>query len=397
MKSRLLLIAVLCLSLTTVLVPTTTAQKPNTNITEGCVENYNPDVDYFPQKASIQTTDSFSVEYFNNYKVVTVQEPWAGGEPINYVLVQCGTPAPENMGDAIVIVEVPRTTLVTMSTTYLPFVVKLGLLDHLIGLDAPDFVSTVEVREKIDAGELVTIGSGAEVNVEVALDLEPSLIMTYGSGIPDYDAFPVLIEAGLPVVLNAEFMETSPLARAEWLKYLALFYNLEAEGEALFDDIAAQYGELVALAAGVENRPTVFTNSPWDGTWHMSGGKSSVAQLLADAGADYLWASDESTGSLYLDFETVFEMAADADFWVNAGGYWFSLDDAKTEDERFAHFAAFQNGNVWSNNLALNEFGGNDYWEGGTAFPNRVLADLIAIFHPELLPDHEFVYYRQLQ
>ncbi|NLF74592.1 MAG: ABC transporter substrate-binding protein [Chloroflexi bacterium] len=396
MKSRWMLIVVLCLSLTAVLVPPTTAQGPETNIIAGCVENYDPNVDYFPQKATVKVSDGFSVEYFSNYKVVTVNEPWTDGVPIEYVLVQCGTPAPE-MEDGANVIEVPRTTLVSMSTTYLPFIVELGLLDNLVGLDAPDYVSTPEVREKIDAGELVTIGSGAEVNVEAVLDLDPSLIMTYGSGSPDYDAHPVLIEAGLPVVLNAEYMDTSPLGRAEWLKFIALFFNLEAEGETLFDDIAAQYNELTAMTADLEERPTVFTNTPYDGTWYMPGGNSFVAKLLADAGADYLWSDDESTGSLYLDFETVFERAADADFWVNAGGFWFSLDDALAEDERFEQFAAFQNGNVWSNNLALNEFGGNDYWEGGVANPQLVLADLIAIFHPDLLPDHEFVYYQQLQ
>lgn len=210
MKSRWMLIVVLCLSLTAVLVPPTTAQGPETNIIAGCVENYDPNVDYFPQKATVKVSDGFSVEYFSNYKVVTVNEPWTDGVPIEYVLVQCGTPAPE-MEDGANVIEVPRTTLVSMSTTYLPFIVELGLLDNLVGLDAPDYVSTPEVREKIDAGELVTIGSGAEVNVEAVLDLDPSLIMTYGSGSPDYDAHPVLIEAGLPVVLNAEYMDTSPL------------------------------------------------------------------------------------------------------------------------------------------------------------------------------------------
>lgn len=396
MKLRVWLIVVLCLSLTAALVPATTAQGPETNITEGCVENYDPDVDYFPQKATVTISDGFSVAYFNNYKVVTVEEPWIGAEPVEYVLVQCGTPAPENTGDAPVI-EVPRTTLVSLSTSYLPFIINLGLLDHLVGLVAPDYVNTPEVREKIDAGEITTIGSEIEVNVEVALDLDPSLIMTYSTGSPDYDTHPVLVEAGLPVVLNAEHMDTTPLGRAEWLKFIALFYNLEAEGEALFDDIAAQYDELNAMTADVEDRPTVFANSPWQGTWYMPGGNSYMAKLLTDAGGDYLWSDDDSTSSLFLDFEIVFERAADADVWVNADGFWFSLDDALAADERFAEFKAFQEGNVWTNNKALNEFGGNDFWEGGVANPHLVLADLIAIFHPDLLPDHEFVYYQQLQ
>ncbi len=400
MKLRLIVIVALCAAVLAGLIPvagqSAQAQGPTTNLRTGCVENYDPSVDYFPEKATVQMAENFTVEYFNNYKLVTVLHPWMGADPATYVLVQCGTPAPDLGGDANVI-EVPGTTLVSMSTTYLPFIVDLGLLDDLVGLDDSNTVSTPAVREKIDAGQLVTVGSGPSVNVEAVLDLDPSLIMTYGSGYPDYDAYPALIEAGLPVVLNAEYKEISPLGRAEWLKYIALFYNKEAAGEALFDAIAAQYADLVALTADLEERPTVFVNSPWEGTWYMAGGNSYVAKLLADAGADYLWADDESTGSLYLDFETVFEHAVDADFWVNAGSNWLSLDDALAEDERFEKFAAFQNGNVWGNNKAMNDFGGNDYWEGGVANPQLVLADLIAIFYPDLLPDHEFVYYLPLQ
>lgn len=402
-KTRLILFAIVCLSLLPALpglsiapVAPVMAQGPDTNITDGCVESFDPDVDYFPDKAVVEYSEGFTVEYFNNYKVVTVPEPWVGGEPVEYVLVQCGTPAPDDTGDAPVI-EVPRTSLIAMSTTYLPFIVDLGLLDQLVAIDVPDFVNTPAVRAKLDAGELASVGSGAEVNVEVALDLEPSLIMTYGSGLPGYDAHPVLIEAGLPVVLNAEFTETTPLGRAEWMKYLALFYNLEADAAAQFDAIATQYADLAALTDGIEDRPTVFVNAPYEGTWYMAGGSGFIAHLLDDAGAAYLWADDDSTSSLFLDFETVFERAADADFWLNVDNFWFSLDDVLAADERFASFAAVENGQVWAYNKAVNAAGGNDFFEGGVANPHLVLADLIAIFHPDLLPDHEFVYYQQLQ
>ena len=129
----------------------------------------------------------------------------------------------------------------------------------------------------------------------------------------------------------------------------------------------------------------------------MAGGGSYTARLLADAGANYLWADDESSGSQTLSFEAVLERAADADYWVNAGGYWMSKADMLATDERFAEFAAVQNDRAWSNNLYLNDFGGNYYYEGGIAHPDWILADLVAIFHPELLPDHEMMFYRQLK
>ena len=395
MSSRLILSLLLVLGLAAAIVPVA-AQETLTNIIAGCAESYDPAADYFPQKATVEYAENFSIEYFPNYKLVTINQTWPGSEPVRYVLVQCGTPTPDGV-DADVVIEVPAASLVTMATTYLPFVVELGLLDHLVGHDEFDYVTTPDVRARIDAGELVEVGEGAGVSVETVLDLEPSLIFTSSSGLIEYDAHPVLAEAGLPVVLTGDWLEKTPLGRAEWVKFVALFYNREAEAEAVFASIANEYQALAALAAGAAERPTVFVDAPWQGTWYMAGGGSYTARLLADAGAQVLCADDESTGSLYLDFETVLERAADADFWVNAGGYWMSKADMLATDERFAEFAAVQNDNAWSNNLYLNDFGGNYYYEGGIANPHWILADLVAIFHPELLPDHEIMFYRQLQ
>jgi iron complex transport system substrate-binding protein len=396
MKQRLVLLVILACGLIPALAAPAGAQSPDSNITEGCVESYDPDANYFPEQVTVEYAENFTVEYFNNYKVVTIPTPWAGAAPVQYVLVQCGTPAPEDVGDATVF-EVPATTIVTLSTSYLPMLDKLGLVDNIVGHDVFAYISTESVRERIDAGKMVELGEGAGINVELVLDLEPSLIMTYSFGDPTYDAYPALIEAGLPVVFNGDFMETTPLGRAEWIKYIALYYNVEGDAQAIFDEIATRYEDMAALAAGVKDKPTVFTDSPFQGTWYVPGGNSFTARLLADAGSEYVFSDDESTGALYLDFETVFERAADAEFWVNASGYWASLDDALATDERFAEFAAFENGNVWANNLRVNESGGNDYYEGGVANPDLVLADLIAIFHPDLMPDHTFTYYQLLQ
>ncbi|NWG05203.1 MAG: ABC transporter substrate-binding protein [Chloroflexi bacterium] len=374
------------------------AVAPEHNLTDGCVAEgeYDASIDYFPEKATLAQTENFSIEYFNNYKVVTIATPYPGAaESVEYVLVQCGTPAPDGFLDEQII-EVPVQTIVTMSTSYLPFLDELGLLDRLVGLDDATYVSNTTVLKMAEEGKLTMLGYGSGVNVEKALELAPDLIMTYGSGAPDYDAHPVLIEAGLKVALNAEWMDTSPLGRAEWGKFIAAFFNKEADAEALFAEKARKYEELKALAAGVTEKPTVFTGSAYQGTWNVPGGNSFAAAFLKDAGADYLWADDTSTGSLPLAFEAVFEKAKDADYWVNVG-FFFTLADVLTADARYADFAAYKNGNVWNNDAKTSPAGGNDYYESAVAHPEIVLADLIKIFHPDLLPDHELVYYRQLK
>lgn len=369
---------------------------PDHNLTDGCVDNYDPTIDYFPEKIEVTHTSGFTVEYGNNYKVVTVLSPYTGAEEsAQYLLVQCGTPAPEGF-DQATLIEVPVTRFVAMSTTYLPALDVLGRLDALVGVDSGLYVSNETVRTMIANGDVAEVGSGADVNVETAVALEPDLIMTYASGFADYDAHPKLQEAGLTVALNAEYLDPSPLGRAEWVDYIALFFNEEAASEAWFADIAADYEATKALAASAAERPTVFANTPFDGTWYMPGGQSFTAQLLADAGADYLWADDDSAPTLFLDFESVFERAVDADYWINIGFYG-SLADLAAADERFQDFAAFQNGRVYNFDARVNENGGNDIYESGVIFPNIVLADLVKIFHPDLLPDHELYYYRQME
>ncbi len=378
--------------------PTETLAAPEHNLTEGCVPagQYDPAIDYFPEKVTLRYAENLTVEYHNHYKVVTIATPWPGAsESLTYVLVQCGTPRPKGFAEEQII-EVPVRTLITMSTSYLPFLDELGLLDRLIGLDDVTYVNNPTVRQMAEEGKLVTIGYGAGVNVEQVLALAPDIVMTYGSGDPEYDAHPVLLQAGQKVVINAEWMDTTPLGRAEWGKFIALFFNKEAAAEALFDKVAQKYNELKAIAAQAERKPTVFTGTPYQGTWYVPGGRSFAAVFLQDAGATYLWSDDTSTGSLPLSFEAVYERAREADFWLNVG-FYSDLNSLKEADARFADFVPFQQGNVWNNDARVNPNGGNDYYESAVAHPEVVLADLISIFHPDLLPGHALVYYRQLR
>jgi iron complex transport system substrate-binding protein len=377
--------------------PAAQISAPEANITDGCAEAYDPSIDYFPDKVSVDYATGFQVEYHNNYKVVTVSKPWQGAEEgFQYVLVQCGTPAPEGFENASVI-EVPVKSIIAMSTTYLPHLAALGLTDRLLGLDSFLYVNTPEIVERIKAGELAEVGSGSTVNVELVLDLQPDLVMTYGIGIPDYDAHPKLLEAGVNVAINGDFVESSPLGRTEWSKFLAVFFNREKDAQANFAATAAHYNELVQLAASVEERPSVLVGSVYNGTWYVAGGNSYTAQMLSDAGAAYVWADQGDVGSIPFDFETVFDMAADADYWVNPDNpTWLTAEDVLATDARYGDFAAFQNGNLYNNNLRVNENGGNDYYETGVASPDIVLMDLIRIFHPELLPDHELTFYRRI-
>ncbi|MFP4693529.1 MAG: ABC transporter substrate-binding protein [Halothece sp.] len=376
--------------------PTESSLPPNQE-REECVANYDPNRDYFPNKTELNYAEGFQVEYFNHYKVISVLNPWRNAEvTFQYVLVQCGTPIPDGFEEAQV-VEVPVENVVSLSTTNIPHLEKLGRLDRLIAVGRPEIVNTPAVREKIEQGEMPGVRKGSSLNFELLLSLDPDLVMTFGTGNQEFDTFPKLIELGIPTGIIAEYMESSPLGQAEWIKFTALFFNQEEKAESVFTDIATRYEKRRKIAQNVSNRPTVLTGFNRSGTWSVSGGNSYVAQYLADAGANYLWAENKSSGSVPLDFEAVYAKGRGADYWLHVSQDWETLEEIIAQDQRYAKFQAIQENQVYNNDARLNANGGNDFWESGMVNPDVILADLIKILHPELLPEHELVYYRQLE
>jgi iron complex transport system substrate-binding protein len=376
--------------------PAATTISADAKVTQGCVPTYNPNTDYFPDKVSISYATGFEVGYHKNYKIITVKNPWRNADTtFQYVLVQCGTPAPKGYTETQII-EIPISTVVSVSTTHLPHLEKLGVVDKLVGVSDKKQINTASVVEKIKAGQIVEIGSGANINLEKLLELNPDLITTYGVGNPEIDSYPKLIEAGLKVAINSEYMESSPLGRAEWLKFTALFFNEERKASQIFEQIAQQYQTIAEQAKAVKNPPTVFVGFNFKGIWYMPGGDSYVAQYLADAGANYLWKENKSSGNLPLSFEQVYERAANADYWLNLSQTVNTYQDLLAQDNRYSEFKAVKNINLYNNNALINPTGGNDYWESGISNPHLILSDLIKIFHPQILPNHQLKYYRKL-
>ena len=351
------------------------------------------------QPITIRYAKGFTLDYKDAYKILTVTQPWAGAEQaLTYILVPRGSEPPADDGNATVI-EVPVRSFVAMSTTYFPFLENIGKLDALVAVDDATYVYNPTVREKAASGEIAVVGGGMggpSANIERLLELDPDVIMTSASGIPELDVYPKLEEVGLPVVINGDYLEQTPLGRAEWGIFIAAFFDLEQQASQQFDALVQRYEEVQALAASVQERVTVFTNTDYQGTWYVPAGESYAAILLKDAGAEYLWADQPGTGALPLSFETVFERAKDADFWLNPG-FAASLQDLLAMDARYAEFKAFQTGQVFNYNAKVTDTGGMDYFESGVANPDVILKDLIKIFYPELLPEHTLFYYQQLR
>jgi iron complex transport system substrate-binding protein len=348
---------------------------------------------------TIRYAKGFSVAPGNGYTLVKVNNPWPGAKvSFCYILKEKGNSTSDDLADKYEncqVVAVPVERLVALSSTHLAFLDALNLVDRLVGFSSPQRIFTPSVRQANEQGQITGVGIGSSLRVESVLELAPDLILTFGIG-SFRDAHPKLIEAGLKVAITGGYMESHPLGRAEWIKFMALFFAREEEAEKLFSEIEARYLKLAKLTAAVENRPTVLGNTPFNGRWHVAKGGSYLGQYFYDSGADYIWHDLRGTGSIPMDIEMVYERGMDAEYWLN-NGIWTSLSQARRSVPRMLDLSALQTGKLYNRDKRVADNGANDYWESGVIKPDVVLADLIRIFHPQLLPDHELVYYRKLQ
>lgn len=355
----------------------------------------------FPDRLAPRHAEGFTVRYDGPYKWLTVG---AGSGPRRtYLLVHCRSPlAPAAPGatdlDEVTVVRVPVTRAITLSTTELSAIEMLGMAHTVVAHATLDHVSSPMVRRRIDAGELFEAGTASGLDIERILEAAPGVVFADTLGDPGLDAggrFGALQAAGIPVVAVPSYLETTPLGRAEWLAFVALFFNREAEAEAIMDRLAARYERLAALGRGATDRPSAITGGPLGGTWHVPGGQSYMATLLADAGFDYAWRDDPFAGSLTLAFEAVWPAARSADWWIHPSA-WRSRREITAADTRLASLPAFRAGRVVVHDRRTGPHGGNDYWESGNVRPDLVLADLLSLAHPDLLGDHDLVFHRHL-
>lgn len=375
------------------------AQSPRTERSAGCVEDYRPGVDYFQDKAEPAYAENFSVTYHDSYKVVTVAEPYVGGTPQTYVLLQCGAPTPELTGEAATapVIQIPVQAIFSASTTHNPMFDTLDATDHVTGVATLAYTANQAILDAGAAGHLIEFATTGSTNIEVVIDAEPDIFMTGGGDDPAYD---VLRAAGIPVVANAEWLEPSILGRAEWIKYIALFLNEEAAADDVFSALEASYFDAAATVSELAEaeRPLVLAGSSFQGIFYASGGRSYVAQAIAAAGGRYVFADNDKTSSIaHPDLELVLDAAAEADFWINSSISYRTLADIIADDPRLAALPAAQSGEVWNYDLIRTDFGGVGFFELGVLRPDLVLRDLIEIFHPGLLDDHRFVFYRPIE
>ena len=340
----------------------------------------------------------FSITDYGTYKVLEIKNPWPKSEKTyKYVLASQNSISKNqfNNNDFEAIISIPLKRIVVTSTTHIPSLELLTEQQTLVGFPGIDYISSEKTRELIDNGNIRELGKNESINTEVLLELSPDAVIGFGID-NDNKTFETIKKSNIPVIYNGDWVENSPLAKAEWIKFFGILYNKEKQADSIFNTIEESYIEAKKLAAKVNYQPTILSGAMHNDIWYLPNGSSTEAQLLADANTNYLFKETKGTGSLSLNFETVFAKAQNADIWLSPSNY-SSLEALKINNEHYTMFKAFQNKAVYSFTNTTGKTGGVLYYELGLTRPDIVLKDLIKICHPELLENYEPYFFKKLE
>ena len=349
--------------------------------------------------SSIGHAIGFSVEKeASGITLINVIHPWPNSEKtFTYALVpkekQSFLTLNKDAYDAII--SVPVEKLVVTSTTHIPALEALGVLDKLVGFPDTQYISSKAARSRIEGGFIKELGQNETLNTEAVLALQPELVVGFSIS-SDNATYKTFQRSNIPVVYNGDWVEETPLGKAEWIKFFAPFFGKEREADSIFNQIEVSYLKAKALAQKAPTSPTVLSGALYKDVWYLPGGKSWAATFLKDANADYLWKDTEETGSLSLSWESVLNKAKHAEYWIGPGQF-NSYTNMKESSAHYEQFDAFQDQNIHSYTNTLGETGGVLYYELAPQRPDLVLQDLIHIFHPNLLPDYEPYFFKPLK
>jgi len=340
---------------------------------------------------SVIYAKGFQIETHNGYTLATVRNPWNNKLVLQrYILVPKTDSLPKNLPEGTLI-RTPLARTVCYGSVQCGFLAEFDALNTLVGVCEPQYINIPFIKENVQNGKIADLGQATNPDLEKIMLIEPEAFFTAPI---ENSGYGQTVKLKIPFIECVDYMEPTPLGRAEWIRFLALFFDKKEIADSLFREIVNRYDELIQLSANAGKQPSVFTETIYSGIWYQPGGNSYIAQLFRDAGADYLWKDDTNTGSIGLTFESVLVKAEKADCWLikYAGLNDMTYRKLIQENPNYALFDAYKKRNIYICNT-----GKVTYYEDLPIHPDLILKDMIRIFHPELLPDYQQRYYKKME
>jgi iron complex transport system substrate-binding protein len=345
-------------------------------------------------KSEIKYAKGFDIVNKNGIKKLIIKAAYQNSKSISeYEIRQIAVEKSDFKNN---IIHVPIEKIVVTSTTHIPMVELLNEEEAILGFPHAKYVSSEKTRILIDAGKIIEIGKENALNTEILLDLNPELVVGYSVSSAD-KSLTTVKKSGINVIYNGDWLEETPLGRAEWIKFFGVLFDKEEQAGRIFKEIEYNYVAAKSIAMKAKVKPTVLSGAIMSkDIWNLPAGESFVANYLKDANLEYLWGDSEGKGSLSLSFESVFERGKNADFWI-APGYFSSKEQLLSSNQMYAEFNAFKNDKIYTPTLKKGETGGVLYYELAPTRPDLVLKDIIKITHPNLLPNYTLSFFEKMK
>ncbi len=338
----------------------------------------------------------FEIVEKKGYKNLIVKAPYLQAkQATSYHLYKRIPPNTSNVSP-LQAIQVPVKNIVVTSTTHIPMVELLQSENTLVGFPNGQYISSERTRKLLDAGKITEVGKENSLNTEILLDLHPDLVVGFSVTSAD-KSLTTLQKAGINIIYNGDWLEETPLGRAEWIKFFGVLLDKEKQADSIFKAIETNYKNAKKKALQSFRKATVVSGAIMSkDIWNLPAGESYVAQFLKDANLSYLWQDTKGKGSLSLSFESVFDKGANAEFWI-APGYFTSKKQLLESNALYAKFKAFQDDQIYTPTTKKGKSGGVLYYELATTRPDLVLKDLIKITNPALLPNYELVFFEKMK
>lgn len=346
--------------------------------------------DVVGENVPLRHSSLLSIVECDGYTVVDVKNPWRDGLLQRYLLVPRDSALPKNMPQGRLL-RTPLERSIVFSGVHASLFEELGMPHAVTGVCDADYIYSPVVMEGILDGTVVDCGSSLNVNREKVMEVSPEAIfvLPYENG-----GYGKLESMPYTLVECADYMENSPLGCAEWMRFYGRLLGKGQESDSVFAAVCGEYESLCGLAATAARRPLLMCELKSASAWYVPGGNSTMGRMYQDAGADYVFSLYESRGSVPLSFEVVLDKAAEADIWLLKYNSPVNRTIASLLDEfpGYGLFRPLKEGRVYACNTRR-----DNIFESTSFHPERLLKELVALFHPELVADYETEYYEKMQ
>ncbi|QOW09654.1 ABC transporter substrate-binding protein [Kaistella flava (ex Peng et al. 2021)] len=290
--------------------------------------------------------------------------------------------------------KLPFKKVILLNASLVGYFTELGLEENIIGISSPEYVYSERVHQLINEGKIQNVGNEQKYNLEKIIALKPDAIFT--NYIASFEnTYDLIKKNGIEIIFLDEYLEQNPLEKSKYLLVFGELFNNEKNAMTKVEEIQKSYDSLKTLANTAATKPIVLANEMYGNQWFLPGGQSNLAQFISDANATYINADNQETKAIPMSFEEVFAKGQKAEYWVNIGNHEYKKELLQI-NPNYTKLPVFNNGKLYTITGRTNGKS-NDYFESGVVRADLVIKDYIKIFHPELLPNYQLTYLRELK